>query len=178
VSARPPTTARPRRTPLGGERGLLSNVSVYRTAEALEVDELEGYDVTRRSVLLDEVLVVTYHRTLGWRLLAGSAVAVTVVGVVSALVAIQSPAAAAVTFALFGLPFLVAAALRLALRKDVVTVYGVRGKTKMAFWFRKQRAREVFALVCRLARERQGRPAVRRPAREQPAPVPAVTAAS
>jgi len=54
--------AGPRRTLVAVDRGLLSNTRVYRTADALEIDRVEGYDVTRRSVLFDEVLLVTITR--------------------------------------------------------------------------------------------------------------------
>jgi hypothetical protein len=140
---------------LGTRRGLLSVARVYRTADALEVDEVEGYDVARRSVLFDEVLLVSYHRELGWPLLLALAVLLTLATLASALVALASPLAGLTTFALTGLPCVALGALRLALRLDVVTVYGVRTKATIPFWFRKRRAREVFTLVCRLARERQ-----------------------
>jgi hypothetical protein len=144
-----------RGTRLGTRRGLLSLARVYRTADALEVDEVEGYDVARRSVLFDEVLLVSYHRELGWPLLLALAVLLSLASLVSALVALASPSAGLATFALIGLPWLALGALRLVLRVDVVTVYGVRTKATMPFWFRKRRAREVFTLVCRLAREHQ-----------------------
>jgi len=144
-----------RGTRLGTRRGLLSVARVYRTADALEVDEIEGYDVARRSVLFDEVLLVSYHRELGWPLMLVLAVLLTLATVVSALVALASPRAGLATFALTGLPWAALGALRLGLRVDVVTIYGIRTKATIPFWFRKRRAREVFTLVCRLARERQ-----------------------
>jgi len=76
-------------------------------------------------------------------------------GALCGLIAIEDPRAAGVVFAIFGLPFVIAALLRLALRLDVVTVYGIRGKCTLPFWFAKRRAREVYTLVCRLAREHQ-----------------------
>ena len=55
-----------RRTFLGGRRGALSDVRVYRVADALEVDEGEGFFVRRRRILFDEIQLVTYHRPFGW----------------------------------------------------------------------------------------------------------------
>ena len=76
---------------------------------------------------------------------------------------------------MFLLPFVILIALRFVLRVDVVTVYGVRTKAEMQFWFRKARARQAYQQVCRLARERQQRirnaPVARRPA---PPPPPAL----
>ena len=176
MSAEAARAAGPRRTLLGGQRGLLSNVRVYRTADAVEVDEVEGYDVSRRSVLLDEVLLVTYHQAFGWKLLVGLG---RVRDADRCRLRHPGPRRALITGVVpspsCGLPFVIAAALRLALRLDVVTVYGIRSKASMSFWFRKRRAREVFALVCRLARERQPpRPAAARrvPAAPLAAPPP------
>jgi hypothetical protein len=150
--------AGPRRTLVAVDRGLLSNTRVYRTADALEIDRVEGYDVTRRSVLFDEVLLVTRHKAFGWPLLVASAVMVVMMIALCGLIATESPRAAGIVFSIFGLPFAIAALLRLALRLDIVTVYGIRGKCAMPFWFGKRRAREVYTLVCRLAREQQPSP--------------------
>ncbi len=54
-----------RRTLLGRGSTLSSRLRVFRTPDAVEVDEIEGYDVTRRRVRFDEVLLVTYHRIVG-----------------------------------------------------------------------------------------------------------------
>ena len=60
----PPTPAR--RTLLGRRSTVSSQWKVYRSPDAIETEELEGYDVVRKRVLLDEVLLVTLHRTIGW----------------------------------------------------------------------------------------------------------------
>ena len=39
---------------------------VYETAEAVEVDESNGVTGTRHRVFYDEVLLVTYHSSIGW----------------------------------------------------------------------------------------------------------------
>ena len=57
--------AAPRRTHLGTQTALSHVRRVYRTADAIEVDEIEGTDVTRRWVLLDEVLLITLLRAHG-----------------------------------------------------------------------------------------------------------------
>jgi hypothetical protein len=75
------------------------------------------------------------------------------------------------------LPFVALAALRLILRVDIVSVHGRRSKARIPFWFRKDRAREVFRLVSRLAREHQGRlartPRAAPPSEAPPSPGPA-----
>jgi hypothetical protein len=140
---------------LGTRTGLSFVHKVYRTPDAIEVDEIEGVDVTRRRVLLEEVLLVTYHRAYGLAFVLTLAALAVVFGVLCGLIAIGDRAIALVVFALTGLPSLVLLALRLALGIDVLTIHGPRTRAQVHFWLRKGRGREVFRQVCRLARERQ-----------------------
>jgi hypothetical protein len=148
----------PRRTYLGGRRGGLADIRVYRVADALEIDEGEGLRIRRRRVLFDEILLVTYHRQFGWPfvviwsvLLALGSTAAVIVG------ATEGRLAGAIVCSVLALPFLVLLSLWLTLRLDVVTVYGKRGRAQMRFWWRKRRAREVYETIGRLAREHQQR---------------------
>jgi len=163
--------AAPRRTHLGTQTGLSHVRRVYRTADAIEVDEIEGTDVSRRRVLLDEVLLVTFHRAYGLAFILTMIALVTVFGFLSGLLLLADRTAGLVSFALTVAPPLAALVLRLALGVDVVTVFGRRTKAEIPFWFRKARGREIFRLVCRLARERQERAARELfPARRSAAP--------
>jgi hypothetical protein len=147
--------ARRLRVHLGTRTGLSFVHKVYRTPDAIEVDEIEGVDVTRRRVLLEEVLLVTYHRAYGLAFVLTLVALALVFSGLSALVALGDRATALVVFALTGLPTLVLLALRLALGIDVLTIHGARTRAQVHFWLRKGRGREVFRQVCRLARERQ-----------------------
>lgn len=167
-------TPAPRRTLLGTLSGATSVNRVYRTADAIEVDEIEGTDVTRRRVLLEEVLLVTHHREYGTAFVVTTAAIATVFGGLGALLAAMDPTAGLVMFGLAGLPALLALAWRLALRLDVVTVYGRRTKASLRFSLRKARGREVYLLVCRLARDRQERLARQRARARPPVPPPPV----
>ena len=140
---------------LGKRSGLSSWERVFRTPDAIEVEEAEGYDLSRRRVWLDEVLLVTSHRGYGLAFLIAMAVFTTIFGLMSLAVLIADRTAGLVSLALFVLPFAAAFGLRLALGLDVVTVHGKRTRAEMHFWFRKARGRRVFQEVCRLARERQ-----------------------
>jgi hypothetical protein len=146
-----------RRVHLGTSSGLSYVQKVYRTPDAIEVEEIEGIDVTRRRVLLEEVLLVTYHRGYGVAFVATLSALLIVFTGLSALVAMGDRALALVVFALTGLPTLLLLLLRLALGVDVLTVYGLRSRAQLYFWLRKARGREAFRQVCRLARERQDR---------------------
>jgi hypothetical protein len=148
---------------------------VYQTREAIEVDEQEGYDVVRKRVFYDDVLLVTYHRFIG----RGFVIAMAILGSGIAALAIligREPTADATRiawiFAALAAPFFVALALRVALKVDVVTVYGRRTKARIYFWARKGRARKVFNQVCRAVKETQARVARELAAAPPPAPVP------
>jgi hypothetical protein len=145
---------------IGTRSGLASRVRVYLTPEALEIEDLEGYDVTRKRVFFDDVLLVTYHRFVGIGWMVSMGVLLGFAGLLClALFAAADRTAGLVAFLCLPLPLLVLLVLRLALRVDAVTVYGRRTRAQVHFWFRKRKARAVFQQVCRLARERQAREA-------------------
>ena len=168
--------AAPERVLLGKVSSLSSRQKVFRTPDAIEVEETEGYDLTRRRVWFDEVLLVTYHREVGWAFVVTMLVFSTLFGLPALVaVALSRSLASAVAFVILAMPFIVALVLRLALRLDVVTIYGRRTKARMHFWFRKARARQVYQQVTRLARDRQPRSRAAVPARPpMPPAVPSV----
>jgi len=147
----------PRRTFLARRTGLGSVERFYRTRDAIEVDELEGYDVSRRRVLFDEVILVTHHREVGWAFVVTMLILLTFAGFFTMLIAVVDFKSGVVATLFLVLPALAALVLRLVLRVDVVTVQGPRTRARIPFWFHKDRAREVFRLVCRLTREHQDR---------------------
>jgi hypothetical protein len=59
---------------------------------------------------------------------------------------------AALFFAVFGFPALVAFLARLLLGVDVVTIFGRRSKASIRFTWRKRRAREVYGVICAAVR--------------------------
>ena len=67
----------PRRTLIGKRNGVSTRQRIYRTADALEIEEVEGYDVTRRRVFFDDIVLVTYHQFLGWPFLVALGVLLT-----------------------------------------------------------------------------------------------------
>jgi hypothetical protein len=161
----------PRRTLLARRNGLSSVERIYRTRDAVEVEELEGYDVTRRRVLFDEVILVSRHKEVGWAFVLVMLALLTFTGFMSLVVAIADAKSGVVSGLFFVLPVVVLVALRLILRLDVITVQGPRSRARIPFWFRKERANEVYRLVARLAREQQARRAQDQGAsRPDPAP--------
>jgi hypothetical protein len=142
-----------KRTLLGRNSGVMLREAVYETADSIECEAREGYDVTRKRVLFEEVLLVTIHREVGTLyVIAMGAAAVIFAGV--AFLGRREPAFA-ISFGILALPFLIGCVIRLVLRLDYVSVFGRRSKAVMRFSFRKRRAREVYGRICSRALEVQ-----------------------
>lgn len=140
---------------IGKRNGISSRQRIYRTPDAIEIEEVEGYDVSRKRVFFDDVLLVTYHQFFGWAFLLGMGALIGFFGLITVAAAMGDLRAGLFMFLLWVLPFLVLFVLRLILRVDAVTVYGKRTKAQMYFWFRKRRARQLYQEICRFVRERQ-----------------------
>jgi len=138
-----------RRTLLGTASDVLTRVRVYLTDDALEIDEIEGYNGVRKRVLFDEVLLVTLDRRrrlqslLVW---GGLTLLFSLPGTIGVFAA-KDRVAGLVMLAVLGGPFFVGFLLHLAAGTDHVTVFGKRTIAQMRFVLRKRRAREVFALL-------------------------------
>ena len=154
----------PRRIQLGHEFRAAHRSYAWLLADAVEVDDVDGYDVARRRVLLDEVLLVTLHR--GRR--AGLLLALLIAALFFTLpvAALPSGRAAFYTFLIMGSPFLLGFFGHLLLGTDYVTVFGRRSQARVAFNFRKARARQVFELLTRAVRSAEVVEAEARPAQE------------
>lgn len=142
---------------LGKSRSLGSRATIYQTPDALEIEVNEQYEVALKRVLFDDVLMVTIHREKGAVYLAITAmIALLFLGIGILIVSISVDAwPAAIIFAAFGLPALIALLVRLLLGVDVITVFGRRSKTDLRFALRKQRAREVYGTICAAVRSAQ-----------------------
>ncbi len=146
-----------RRTLIGKRNGASSRQRIYRTADAIEIEEVEGYDVSRRRVFYDDIVLVTYHQFLGWPFLLGMSLLLIPCTLFTIAGFEVSRQAGLVVFLLSVLPCLVAIVLRLVLRVDAVTVYGKRTRAQIPFWFGKEKARQLYQQIGRLAREHQER---------------------
>ncbi len=158
---------------LGKASGVALRQRVYRTREYLEVDEIDGYDVVRKRVFFDDVLLVTYHRFLGWPYLVGVLVLLALFTLISLAIAVSDRRGGLIVFAVTALPFLVLLLLRLVLKVVAVTVFGKRSKAQVQFAFKKARAREVYVQLCRAVREQQERLARELHRSQPPRPVTA-----
>jgi hypothetical protein len=158
---------------LGRKSGFLIRERVFRFPDGLQVDVVLGAQVRCQRVFFDEVHLVTLHRARGWLLLLVTGILFLVAAGASLLVgAISGLPTGLGIFFLTALPAAVAFFVRLGLGVDVVTVHGKRSRAVMHFSLKKARAREVFLLVARLARERQDRRGREQRAAPSPAPPP------
>jgi hypothetical protein len=147
----------PRRTLLGARRGFGGQQRVYRAADCLEIDHVEGFEVARRRIFYDEVLLVTMHAFYGWAFLLACGFAAAMVTLVAIALSRAEALAGGIVFLAVALPFIVLLVLRLAVPAQAVTVFGKRARADMVFWPRPGRARDVYLSICRLARDRQAR---------------------
>lgn len=142
-----------KRKRLGRNVGAMTRETVFETADAIESESREGYDVTRKRVLFEEILLVTIHRELGVLYVTlTAALTVTFAGVAFLS---RSVMGVAIFFGILALTFFIACAVRLATRVDFVSVFGRRSKAVMRFSLRKRRAREVYGRICSRALEVQ-----------------------
>src|SRR5687767_7744695 len=127
-----------RRTPIGKQLSLGRLRSVFRTPEALEVDDLEHVQIRRSRVYFDEILLVTYHRrpAVTFVVLCG------LLTLFVALVALVVGAAngdwilGTIVFAAAGLPLVALGVAGLVLPVHVISAYGRRSSVQLEFHFR------------------------------------------
>ena|ERR1700741_373401 len=162
---------------LGHSRSFGSRATIYQADDALEIEVNEQYDVVQKRVLYDDVVMVTIHREMGAAyLVVMGLIALMFLGIAALIVSISFNAwPAAIIFAIFGLPALLAFLVRLFLRLDVVTVFGRRSKTDLRFALRKQRAREVYGTICAVVRNAHRQAGVDRSDQQADSSEPIVT---
>jgi hypothetical protein len=172
---------------LGQVRDTAGTTRVYRTANAFEADEIEGVSGIRRRIFFEDVFLVTYHRVVGtaFALILGGFCLLFLGLTISLLVAglkvggRESLIGAAVAGTLTA-PLVVVFLNRLIRKKDIITIFGRHGRARLEFDWRKDKAKQVFRDVCKVARD--SRPAVRRPrpiapSLSDPPPAPSIDTA-
>jgi len=142
---------------------------IYESDFAIEIDEHDHFEIVRRRVFFDDVLLVTYHKELG----GGYVVVMACLFLLFAALAVTSRSVLplAIQFVVIAVLALVLGILRLTLLVDVVTVFGRRSKAAIRYGFRKSYAREVFERLCAKAEAAQQSRAAEIAASE-PAPPP------
>lgn len=140
MSAAPP----PKRVRLGTWSGIATRYSIYRTDHAIDVDERDTFEVQRRRVFFDDVLLITHHRQFSAGLIAALSFVLLGFWGVAIGFAFASSGTTAATIALIATPFLGLLIAHFVLRTDVITVFGRRTKATLRYHFRKRFARATF----------------------------------
>jgi hypothetical protein len=143
-----------RRTALGRGTGFGFRTYSFLTADAVEMDEVDGFNVVRSRVLLDDVLLITLHKRPPYgRVLAMLFLLLfTVLGIAL----LREGGRVLVMLVPVLLPLLLLVVASLFLGVTYVDVLGRRSRARMAWSWRARRAREVFELLVARAEERQG----------------------
>ncbi len=122
---------------------------IYLLPEALEIDQVDGYDVTRRRVFLNEVQLVTLHRQRRWplALILGALGAMMLVsGVVvrfTTTLPDNSQWPMMIGFAVISSIFVLPSVWLMSMPVRILTVMGPRTKAVMRFSALTQRAYRV-----------------------------------
>lgn len=141
---------------LGRNTGLGIREKVYETADAIEVDTTDQYELSRKRVLFEDIVLVTYHREVGGGYVGAHVLIATVfLFIAAATAAAQGGWLGALIVGAFAVPSIVAILVRTLLQVDVISVYSRRARAKIRFTFRKELAREVYGRICAKARQTQ-----------------------
>jgi len=143
-----------RRTLLGREFRLAGRTYVFLTADAVEVDDIDGFDVVRTRVLLDDVLQLSLHKRPPWGLFWTVLLVMTSIVLVVGLFPSNRGFLLRFLLPLFALS-LAANVIRVVFGVHYVTVFGRRSKARMAFYVRGAKARAVFDLLVERVTQRQ-----------------------
>jgi hypothetical protein len=144
-------------------RTIVGSDATYLVDDGLEVDGSQNYEVIRRRVFFDDAQLVTLHRERGAVFLilngvGGGMFLAFAIFIVS--LSFEAWPAALFPFVIGIVPFF-AFLIRLAMGRDVVTVFGRRSKAVIRFnSFQATRARMVYGQVCSAIRRAQATPSV------------------
>ena len=143
-----------KRERLGTTAGAFTRTAIYRTNDAIEVDDLEWVEIRRRRVFFADVLLVTFHKEIGVIFPVVLGILAGFWGLIALAIATSSVEISLIFFgaaALFAIPVI----LRLILKLDVITVYGRRSKARIQYAYRKQYARRIYEEICEQVRAAQ-----------------------
>lgn len=141
---------------------------VYESDLGIEVDELDHFEIVRRRVFYDDILLVTMHKEIGAAYIVTMAIFFFGFLGLAALSSSVKPLMAAflVLSAIVG----VLGILRMILGLDIITVFGRRSRAAVRYGFRKDHARQVFEGICAHTAAAQRRRAEEIAASEPPPP--------
>ena len=136
---------------LGRFNNLITRSAVYATDSALEIDEQDNFQIVRKRVFFEDVLLVTLHEQVGIVIIflsLGFAAFLFFLGAV-----IRGSGGGIV--ALCGVPFLINGLIRIRTKESIITVFGRRSKARIRFSLRQGRARDLYDELCARVRQIQ-----------------------
>jgi hypothetical protein len=166
---------KPSREYLGTDHASFVRRKVFLLVDALETDELLFIRIERTRVYFDDVLAVTYHKERGVLFLVFTGIMALFWGIPAAAGFAKGDDGghvAGVFLGVLALLFGLAFVLRLTLQVDVISVFGRRTNSRMRFWLRKERAREIYTRLVDQIRARQQKAAASLPPPPAPPDVP------
>jgi hypothetical protein len=143
-------TAQKRRF-LGRYNDVITRQAVYATDSALEIDEQDNFQIVRKRVFFEDVLLVTMHERM-----AILAVLFTL-GFGAFLIIIAAIAGGGGGWILGGLGALFAGygLMRISIKDSVITVFGRRSRARIRFSLRKGQAQRLYDEICANVRRAQ-----------------------
>jgi len=161
------TDAKRRR--IGSWNDVATRQVVYETDLGVEVDELDHFEIIRRRVFFDDVLLVTYHKEVGPSFVV--MMAIFTAGFIALAFVSRELVPLASSFAALAALTLILGVARLMMKVDVITIFGRRSKAAIRYAYRKAFARRIFENICANAAAAQQRRAEELASIEPPAPV-------
>jgi hypothetical protein len=129
---------------LGRYNNLVSRHAIYETDDALEIDEQDNFEIVRKRVFFEDVLLVTMHERTGILAIFVSVGFAALFGLIAAI----ASGGTSWTFAALALPLLTNGVLRIVRKETVITVFGRRSRARIRFPLRKARAHQLYGELC------------------------------
>jgi len=146
----------PAKTLIGKDNGLATRGRVYETEDAIVAETSDQYELSRKSVLFEDILLITYHREIGWTFIVVQSVVIFFVLLVAGITyAANGPFLSVAIIAAFAIPSIIALIVRLIFKVDVISIFGRRSRAAIRFSFRKKHARELYGRLCYRTRQKQ-----------------------
>jgi hypothetical protein len=136
---------------LGRYNDVITRHAVYATDTALEIDVQDNFEIVRKRVFYEDVLLVTMHERVGIIAIFFA------LGFAALLFLIAEIAggAAGWELSLVAVPLLVYGLIRIRRKDTIITVFGRRSKARIRFTIRKERAHRIYGEICAHVRRAQ-----------------------
>jgi hypothetical protein len=151
----------PNRTRIARWNTIIESHIAYRIPEGVEVETSQNYEVVRRRVFFDDVVMVTLHREHSPLYLVLTGLFALFFIMIGFGILLTDFKVVSLYFFAIASPGVIAFVLRLLFGVDVITLIGRRSKASIRFGLRKGRVRELYGSLSaavaethrRLARE-------------------------